>query len=97
MIGHKGVRLFSVVAKPSSPIPGFYRHYKNNDLYKVLGCVIHTETSEHMVLYQAVDLCGRSLTRNPDGMAFVRPIDMFVGTVEHKGKQMKRFEHVLDI
>ena len=52
---------------PSQPLPGLYRHYKNGDVYKVLGSVLHTETSETMVLYYAV---GK---RNSHGMAFVRP------------------------
>lgn len=63
--------------------PGLYRHYKGPE-YEVLDICLHTETEEPMVYYKAV---GKTQT-------FVRPYDMFVGTVEIKGQVMPRFKRV---
>lgn len=76
---------------PNTPMPGLYRHYKHGDTYKVLGTVLHTETSESMILYQATK---PDKERNPYGLAFVRPSTMFMGTVEHKGTQVPRFQWI---
>ena len=61
---------------------GRYRHYKGSD-YSVLGFARHSETEEVMVLY--VPLYG-------DGGYWVRPLCMFVETVEFDGKTLPRFE-----
>jgi len=61
--------------------PGLYRHYKGAE-YRVLGVARHSETEEEMVLYQA--LYG-------DFGLWVRPLAMFVGSVEVDGRQMPRF------
>lgn len=71
-----------------SPPPGVYRHYKNGDLYRVMGCVLHTETAETMVLYRALSACAR----NPLAMSFVRPLKMFAETVMHEGVEVPRFQ-----
>lgn len=63
---------------------GIYRHYKGN-LYHVIGVGRHSETSEEMAFYQA--LYGSY------GM-WVRPLDMFMETVEVDGKTVPRFEFV---
>ena len=66
------------------PEPGLYRHYKGAD-YRVLGCVRHSETDEWLVLYRA--LYGER------GL-WVRPLAMFVDTVETDGRSRARFARI---
>jgi cyclomaltodextrinase / maltogenic alpha-amylase / neopullulanase len=61
--------------------PGKYRHYKGND-YEVMGLVHHSETLEVLVLYRA--LYG-------EGGLWVRPLQMFLETVDVGGKRVRRF------
>ena len=75
-------------------IKGTYRHNKSGKLYEVIGVALHTETSEKMVMYQA-------LYRSPDLEAeygpnpyFVRPYTMFFEQVELDGVMRPRFEKV---
>lgn len=65
--------------------PGEYIHYKNLR-YEVIGVALHSETLEPMVVYRPL-----YETKAP---LWVRPYDMFVGTVEIDGKTMKRFKKV---
>ncbi len=60
--------------------PGLYRHFKGG-LYEVRDTVIDSESLGTMVLYR------------PQGSEdwWVRPYDMFVGTVERDGAFLKRF------
>lgn len=60
---------------------GTYRHYKGN-LYKVIAIGEHTETDESLVIYSPVD--------NPDKY-WVRPLDMFLETIEVDGVTIPRF------
>jgi hypothetical protein len=60
-----------------------------------LGSVLHTETSEAMVLYCAVEpINEKARARNPHNMAFVRPTSMFMKKVEHEGQKVPRFQRV---
>lgn len=61
--------------------PGLYRHYKGPQ-YRVFGSARHSETEEWVVVYQA--LYG-------DFGLWVRPLEMFYGTVELDGETVPRF------
>jgi hypothetical protein len=62
--------------------PGRYRHYKGND-YEVLGTATHSETGEKLVVYRPL-YGGRDL--------WVRPLSMFLETVDLDGVERPRFE-----
>ena len=64
----------------------YYRHFKGGK-YKLLGIAKDSETLEKMVVYQA--LYG-------EGEMWVRPYDMFFGTVERDGKVMPRFTRITE-
>ena len=61
--------------------PGLYQHYKGPK-YRVFNVARHSETEEEVVFYQA--LYG-------DYGFWVRPLSMFVETVEVDGEQVPRF------
>ena len=61
--------------------PGLYRHYKGPQ-YRVFAVAQHSETEEWLVVYQA--LYG-------DFGLWVRPLEMFCGTVELDGETVPRF------
>lgn len=61
--------------------PGTYRHYKGNN-YEVLGVARHSETEEEMVVYRC--LYG-------DHSLWVRPLAMFMETVQVDGCAVPRF------
>jgi len=61
-----------------------YRHYKGLD-YKIIGVARHSETLEELVVYQA--LYGTF-------DFWVRPVFMFLETVEINGASFPRFEKV---
>lgn len=60
---------------------GIYRHFKGN-LYEVLEVGIHSETQEQQVVYRA--LYG-------ERGIWIRPLAMFLDTVERDGNSCKRF------
>ena len=62
----------------------YYRHFKGGK-YKLLGIAKDSETLEKMVVYQA--LYG-------EGDLWVRPYEMFFGTVERDGKVIQRFTKI---
>ena len=67
--------------EPHYPVPGIYRHYKG-PLYEVIGVAHHSETEEPLVAYRA--LYG-------DYGLWVRPLSMFMETVEVQGEPLPRF------
>ena len=64
--------------------PGRYRHYKGHD-YQVIGLATHSETEEVLVVYYP--LYG-------DRALWVRPLSMFIETVEKDGEVIPRFAWV---
>ena len=75
------------MSKEVELLPGIYRHYKGNE-YKVFGVGKDTETEEDVVIYQPL--------YDSDVAYWVRPFDMFNGTVTIDGKTINRFERVRD-
>jgi hypothetical protein len=63
---------------------GRYRHYKGNE-YTVLGLARHSETEEKLVVYRQ-EYGARGL--------WVRPLAMFVESVEVAGRTVPRFTHI---
>ena len=75
-------RLIADAAK-TVPIGTTYRHYKQPALlYRIADLIIIEATDTVGVIYEA--LYGQKLK-------FLRPIDDFLATVEHNGKQIPRF------
>jgi len=63
---------------------GKYEHYKGTQ-YEVIGVAKHSETLEELVVYRA--LYGEH------GL-WVRPLKMFLETVEIDGKKIPRFRFI---
>ena len=63
---------------------GRYRHYKGNE-YAVIGVAKHSEDESELVVYKP--LYG-------DQRLWVRPLSMFVETIQVNGKTMPRFEYM---
>ena len=61
--------------------PGRYRHFKGGE-YEVLAVAQHSETREPMVVYRPL--------YNDSGW-WVRPLVMFLETVQHEGQIVPRF------
>jgi hypothetical protein len=64
--------------------PGRYRHYKGNE-YTVIGVAKHSETQEELVVYRQ---------EYGDNGLWVRPLAMFIETVEVDGNLARRFERM---
>lgn len=64
--------------------PGRYRHFKGGE-YEVLGMARHSEGQEDMVVYRPL--------YNDTGL-WVRPVSMFVETVERDGYCGPRFTRI---
>lgn len=64
-----------------------YRHFKGKE-YRALYVARHSETLEEMVVYQ--QLYGEQ------GI-WVRPLEMFLETVEREGRKTYRFEEVEEV
>jgi hypothetical protein len=65
---------------------GVYEHYKGKR-YLVLGVARHSETGESLVVYVP-------LYDVPAPQMAVRPLAMFLETVEVEGERRPRFRHV---
>jgi hypothetical protein len=63
---------------------GRYRHYKGNE-YEVIGVARHSEDETKLVVYRP--LYG-------DKELWVRPLQMFMETVQVDGKTKPRFEYI---
>ena len=61
---------------------GRYRHYKGKE-YTVIGVARHSETDEELVVYRQ---------EYGDHGRWVRPLAMFIETVEVDGTLVARFE-----
>lgn len=72
--------------------PGVYRHYKGK-LYEVIGIANHSETLEPIVVYQAL----YDTKEFGNHALWVRPLEMFLETVDIDGKVQPRFEFVSEI
>ena len=64
--------------------PGRYRHYKGKD-YTVIGVARHSETEEELVVYRQ---------EYGEYGLWVRPLPMFLETVEVAGKRVPRFQYL---
>lgn len=64
--------------------PGRYRHFKGGE-YEVIGVARHSESGEPLVVYRP--LYG-------DSGLWVRPLAMFLETVERDGTRVPRFSAV---
>lgn len=63
---------------------GKYEHYKGKQ-YEVIGVARHSETLEELVVYRA--LYG-------ENDLWVRPLQMFLETIEIEGNKVPRFKFV---
>ncbi|WP_111885087.1 MULTISPECIES: DUF1653 domain-containing protein [unclassified Acinetobacter] len=61
---------------------GIYQHYKGQ-LYQVFHVATHSETGEKVVVYQCL---------YDDYSMWVRPLEMFMETVEIDGEVIPRFK-----
>jgi hypothetical protein len=62
---------------------GEYEHYKGGK-YEVIGRALHSETLEELVVYKAI---------YGDHRLWVRPLEMFLETVEVDGRIVPRFKY----
>jgi hypothetical protein len=63
---------------------GRYRHYKGKE-YTVIGVARHSEMEEELVVYRK---------EYDDHGLWVRPLAMFLESVEVEGKTVPRFEYI---
>lgn len=76
------------------PYTGVYEHYKstpkNRRYYQVLGFARHTETEEILVVYIPLYV----IPEHKGLRLQVRPLGMFMESIEHEGQIMPRFRYV---
>lgn len=76
------------IADFSAALPlGTYRHYKGRD-YQVFGTARHSETEEMMVIYAPL---YETPEKTHEKTLWVRPLSMFLETVETKDGPVARF------
>lgn len=87
------------------PIPGYYYHYKhdpagsiNNYAYEVLGVGHHTEDDcrpedQYVVVYRPL---YEAFVYKNGKMFDIRPLTMFMETVEKDGTSKDRFSRITD-
>ena len=63
---------------------GKYRHFKGH-LYELIEVAHHSESQEPVAVYRA--LYG-------DHGLWVRPLEMFLETIERDGAEIQRFQHI---
>lgn len=68
---------------------GKYKHYKGGE-YEVIGIARHSETLDDFVVYRAL-YESQEFGKNS---LWVRPAEMFVGSVEISGKKIPRFTFI---
>jgi len=68
---------------------GKYEHFKGS-ICEVIGIAKHSETLEEMVVYNHYD----AVKGEKAGSLWVRPIKMFLETVEKDGKEIPRFRYI---
>jgi hypothetical protein len=66
---------------------GKYRHFKGNE-YEVVDVARCSETDAPMVIYTPRYSKGEGL--------WVRPLEMFLETIDRDGKSFERFEYIGD-
>ena len=69
-----------------------YQHYRNQQLYRVVGLARHSETLEEMVIYQALYDCEKF----GSNVIWTRPKKLFLKEVFHDGKITPRFQEVTE-
>ncbi len=74
---------------PTFPVPGRYRHYKGGE-YQVVDVARHSETEEWLVVYRPLYDTGVLGSDGQQGL-WVRPLDMFVESVDVNGGFAPRF------
>ena len=76
------------------PPVGVYEHYKSTledkRYYQVLGFARHTETDEVLAVYIPLYV----IPKHTGLRLQVRPLHMFVETVEHNGQAVPRFRYI---
>jgi hypothetical protein len=90
----------------SLPLPGFYYHYKHdpegpedNYVYELVGVGLHTEEDcrpedQFVAVYRP--LYESALVFRSGKLFDIRPLGMFMETVEKEGQTMPRFTYIED-
>lgn len=67
---------------------GVYRHFKGDEML-VIGVALHSETQEELVTYRHI-----SGERAGEPYFWVRPVKMFLDTIERDGYKGPRFTYL---